>query len=218
MKKTARRGVVPIWMVLLALSCGPGFRRGRLDRVRSGNGGRPWPGRGRHSPSHRRKRHRGIVAFEEMGGGIHVMAHVTGLEPGRYGLHVHEMGDCSSGGRDERRRYLRPRRIRLGNSRRSIGRDRSRRKRHGHFMTDVQQIALSEGPRSVVGRSIVIMTVGGEAITSWPAGHRTPGAGRHAGGVGILIPDSPGLGPGLENLPDSITSGTIPSQAVSPKL
>jgi Cu-Zn family superoxide dismutase len=40
----------------------------------------------------------GEATFEEVDGKIHVVIYVQGLKPGQeHGLHIHEVGDCSSG-------------------------------------------------------------------------------------------------------------------------
>lgn len=41
---------------------------------------------------------RGAVEFTEADAGVQVYARMTGLEPGRYGFHVHEVADCSDPG------------------------------------------------------------------------------------------------------------------------
>ena len=38
----------------------------------------------------------GVVTFETVEKGVHVVANVSGLKPGKHGFHVHEFGDCSS--------------------------------------------------------------------------------------------------------------------------
>lgn len=38
----------------------------------------------------------GIVTFEAAQGGVRVVAHISGLSPGKHGFHIHEFGDCSS--------------------------------------------------------------------------------------------------------------------------
>ena len=38
----------------------------------------------------------GTVVFAAVEGGVRIVAHVTGLEPGAHGFHVHEFGDCSA--------------------------------------------------------------------------------------------------------------------------
>jgi len=40
----------------------------------------------------------GEATFEEVDGKVHVVVYVQGLKPGQeHGLHIHEVGDCSSG-------------------------------------------------------------------------------------------------------------------------
>ncbi len=40
----------------------------------------------------------GEATFEQVGGKVHVVIYVQGLKPGQdHGLHIHEVGDCSSG-------------------------------------------------------------------------------------------------------------------------
>ena len=38
----------------------------------------------------------GVVTFEEVDKGVHVVANLTGLTPGKHGFHIHEFGDVSS--------------------------------------------------------------------------------------------------------------------------
>jgi Cu-Zn family superoxide dismutase len=38
----------------------------------------------------------GVVSFEEVTKGVHVVAQLTGLTPGKHGFHIHEFGDLSS--------------------------------------------------------------------------------------------------------------------------
>jgi superoxide dismutase, Cu-Zn family len=37
----------------------------------------------------------GQVTFTKVSGGVQVVAHLTGLPPGKHGFHIHEFGDCS---------------------------------------------------------------------------------------------------------------------------
>lgn len=39
---------------------------------------------------------RGTVHFYETARGVHVVARVSGLTPGKHGFHIHESGDCSA--------------------------------------------------------------------------------------------------------------------------
>lgn len=38
----------------------------------------------------------GEVTFKQTDSGVQVIAHVTGLTPGKHGFHIHEKGDCSA--------------------------------------------------------------------------------------------------------------------------
>lgn len=38
----------------------------------------------------------GTVTFTQAGGGVRVMANVSGLTPGAHGFHIHEKGDCGA--------------------------------------------------------------------------------------------------------------------------
>ena len=38
----------------------------------------------------------GVVTFEEVDKGVHVIVNLTGLTPGKHGFHIHEFGDISS--------------------------------------------------------------------------------------------------------------------------
>ena len=185
MKKIARRSVVPIWMVFLVLSCGPAPDDGASTGSDAGT--EVDAGLAAAAILHPTEGNdtEGIVAFEEMGGGIHVMAHVTGLSPGRYGLHVHEVGDCSSGDGTSAGAIFDPEESGSETPAGQLGEIEADESGMAHFMTDVHRIALSEGPRSVVGRSVVIMTAGGETVASLACGviePQAPGAMREGSG------------------------------------
>jgi superoxide dismutase, Cu-Zn family len=38
----------------------------------------------------------GVVTFEQTDSGVHVMANLSGLKPGKHGFHIHEFGDITS--------------------------------------------------------------------------------------------------------------------------
>ena len=185
MKNIVRWGAVPVWMAFLALSCGPASDEGGSTGPVAGAEADPGLAAAAILHPTEGNETEGIVAFEEMGGGIHVMAHVTGLAPGKYGLHVHEMGDCSSGDGTSAGAIFDPDGSGSGNPAGQLGEIEADDSGMAHFMTDVHQIALSQGPRSVVGRSVVIMTVGGETAASLACGviePQAPGAMREGSG------------------------------------
>lgn len=38
----------------------------------------------------------GTVLFQEVEGGVEIIAKISGLTPGKHGFHIHEKGDCSA--------------------------------------------------------------------------------------------------------------------------
>ena len=38
----------------------------------------------------------GVIRFETVKDGTHIVADITGLTPGNHGFHIHEFGDCSA--------------------------------------------------------------------------------------------------------------------------
>jgi superoxide dismutase, Cu-Zn family len=38
----------------------------------------------------------GVVTFEEVAQGVHIVANLSGLAPGKHGFHIHEFGDINS--------------------------------------------------------------------------------------------------------------------------
>ena len=179
-------GALPIWIALLALSCGPGPADDTAS-TEPDSGMEPDPGLAAAAILHPTEGNEteGIVAFQESTGGIHVMAHVTGLAPGRYNLHVHENGDCSSGDGTSTGGIFNPDGSDSANAAGQLGEIEPDESGMAHFMTDVDQIALAESPRSVVGRAAVIMAQEGDASSFLACGviePQAPGAMREGSG------------------------------------
>jgi Cu-Zn family superoxide dismutase len=108
-------------------------------------------------------RHGGRVSFSQYGMFLLVRADLTGLEPNReYGLHVHEHGDCSGAAGTGIGGHFNP----DGKPHGRPGRDPShagdlmnvRADGEGNVMYVFQTtaITLTAGPRSVIGRSVVL--------------------------------------------------------------
>lgn len=112
----------------------------------------------------------GTVVFIKEGGKVRVVADITGLSPGKHGLHIHDFGDCSSadassagphfnptnaahGCPDSKERHLGD----LGN----IEADRSGRARADWIE---QRISLS-GSNSILGRAVVVKAKPDDCVT-----------------------------------------------------
>jgi len=105
---------------------------------------------------------RGIVTFTaEEGGGVRIVADLSGLPPGEHGFHVHENGDCSApdgssagghfnpmemphGGPDAMERHVGD----LGNI--TAGEDGN-----AHYERVDTHLSL-EGDQSIVGRAVIV--------------------------------------------------------------
>jgi Cu-Zn family superoxide dismutase len=105
----------------------------------------------------------GEATFEQMGDKVRVVVFVQGLKPGQeHGLHIHEVGDCSSGDGMSAKGHFNP-----------FG------KPHGHFASpqrhagdlpalkankagranvqiDLDIISLHPGPANIVGRGVIV--------------------------------------------------------------
>jgi Cu-Zn family superoxide dismutase len=183
--KRARRAALPALAVLAGLSAA----FAALPETATGaKPGRPHPGPVKNArtavavlhgaPDHPKVS--GTVMFVEEGDHVWVVASIQGVdEPGRYGFHLHEVGRCSpdpagrhfasAGGHfnpagaphgclDAARRHAGD----LGNV--TIEPDGT-----GRFEKATEMLALA-GPRSVLGRSIVLHA-GADDCTTQPAGN-----------------------------------------------
>lgn len=133
----------------------------------------------------------GIVTFTELSdGSVLVRADLTNVPPGPHGFHVHEVGDCSApdassagghfnpdshphGGPDDAQRHAGD----LGNVRASPA---------GQASTEMttNRLTVSAGPRSVVGKAVVLHADADDLQTQ-PTGDA---GGRIACGVVTLSP------------------------------
>jgi Cu-Zn family superoxide dismutase len=118
----------------------------------------------------------GTVVFTDTGEGLRVFASVAGLEAGRHGLHVHEVGDCSAPGASSAGDHFAPSGDRhgapsdpegahhagdLGNVLAASG---------GMAIKEIEDDELTlEGEFGVVGRAVIVHE-GEDDLTSQPAG------------------------------------------------
>ncbi len=105
----------------------------------------------------------GEATFEEAGGKVRVVIYVQGLKPGQeHGLHIHEVGDCSSGDGMSTKGHFNPfgkPHAHPGTPERHAG-DLPALKadKDGRAKVDVMLdlITVAAGPASVIGRGLVV--------------------------------------------------------------
>jgi Cu-Zn family superoxide dismutase len=105
----------------------------------------------------------GEATFDEMGGKIHVVIYVQGLKPGQeHGLHIHEVGDCSSGDGMSTKGHFNPYgkpHAHAGTPERHAGDLPSlKADKDGRAKVDamLDVIAVAPGPGSIVGRGLIV--------------------------------------------------------------
>jgi Cu-Zn family superoxide dismutase len=105
----------------------------------------------------------GEATFEQAGDKVHAAIYVQGLKPGQeHGLHIHEVGDCSSGDGMSAKGHFNPYgkpHGQPGSSERHAG-DLPALKagKDGRAKVDVMLdiVTVSAGPTSVVGRAVIV--------------------------------------------------------------
>lgn len=105
----------------------------------------------------------GEATFEESGGKVHVVVYVQGLKPGQeHGLHIHEVGDCSSGDGMSAKGHFNPFGMPHGSH---AGAEhhagdlpplKGDKSGHGKVDVMVEGITVAPGPASVVGRGLIV--------------------------------------------------------------
>lgn len=105
----------------------------------------------------------GEATFEDIEGKVHVVIYVQGLKAGaEHGLHIHEIGDCSSGDGMSTKGHFNPfgmPHASHANAQRHAGDLPSlKADKSGRGKVDVvlEGISVSPGPGSVVGRGLIV--------------------------------------------------------------
>jgi Cu-Zn family superoxide dismutase len=105
----------------------------------------------------------GEATFEQVGDKVHVAVVVQGLKPGQeHGLHIHEVGDCSSGDGMSAKGHFNPfgkPHGQYGGMEHHAGDLPSlKAAKNGHARIDVlvDVITLGPGPGSIVGRGLIV--------------------------------------------------------------
>jgi len=105
----------------------------------------------------------GEATFEQVGGKVHAVIYVQGLKPGQeHGLHIHEVGDCSSGDGMSTKGHFNP----LGKPHgRHEGAERHagdlpslKAGKDGRAKVDamLDGIGIGDGPTDIVGRGLIV--------------------------------------------------------------
>lgn len=126
----------------------------------------------------------GTVNFTQEDGGVHVVADISGLTPGKHGFHIHEKGDLSKPDLSSAGGHFNPEGHHHA--------DRTASERHvgdlgnleadanGHATVDFVDPALQlSGPHSIIGRAVIVHAKADD-LKSQPAGDAGP---RIGGGV-----------------------------------
>lgn len=128
----------------------------------------------------------GTVTFVQEGGQVYVAAHVTGLEPGLHGFHIHENGDCSAPDGTSAGGHFNPDGVDHAGPtaavkhRGDLGNIEASEDGMAHHEATLSFITLEEGqPHSIIGRGLIVHA-GEDDLTSQPTG---AAGGRLACGV-----------------------------------
>jgi Cu-Zn family superoxide dismutase len=105
----------------------------------------------------------GEATFEQRGNKVHVVVYVQGLKPGQeHGLHIHEVGDCSSGDGMSAKGHFNP----FGKPHGSPGTAERhagdlpalKAEKNGRAKVDVEVdvITVTPGPASIIGKAVIV--------------------------------------------------------------
>ena len=105
----------------------------------------------------------GEATFEEIDGKVHVVIFVQGLKPGQeHGLHIHEVGDCSSGDgmstKGHFNPYGKPHGYHGGADRHAgdLPSLRANKAGRANVQVDLDIISVGPGPASIIGRGLIV--------------------------------------------------------------
>ena len=118
----------------------------------------------------------GTVSFVEENGQVKVTAHITGLEPGPHGFHIHENGDCSAPDGTSAGGHFNPDGVDHGSPsteprhRGDLGNIEAGADGTAHHEMTIDFVTLQEGqPHSIIGRGLIVHA-GEDDLTSQPTG------------------------------------------------
>ena len=105
----------------------------------------------------------GEATFEQVGDKVRVVVFVQGLKPGQeHGLHIHEVGDCSSGDGVSTKGHFNPfgkPHAHYGSAERHAG-DlpalKANKAGRANVQIDLDIITLTPGPASIIGHGLIV--------------------------------------------------------------
>ena len=105
----------------------------------------------------------GEATFEQVGGKVRVVVFVQGLKPGQeHGMHIHEVGDCSSGDGMSTKGHFNPfgkPHANHGSPERHAG-DlpslKANKEGRANVQIDLDIITVAPGPASILGRGLIV--------------------------------------------------------------
>jgi len=119
----------------------------------------------------------GEATFEQVGDKVHVVVYVRGIKPGQeHGLHIHEVGDCSSGDGMSAKGHFNPHgkpHGPQGSAERHAGdlpSIRGDKAGRGKVEADLDVITVGPGPASIIGRGLIVHA-GPDDYKSQPTGN-----------------------------------------------
>lgn len=133
---------------------------------------------------------RGMVTFTQTGDSIRVVADLTGLSPGRHGIHIHEYGDCSAPDASSAGGHFNPDGSPHGSPTDAehhagdFGNIEAGPDGRAHLDVTLGFLEF-EGPSSILGHAVVVHA-GEDDLTSQPAGNS--GARVACGVIGVSQP------------------------------
>ena len=105
----------------------------------------------------------GEATFEQVGGTVRVVVFVQGLRPGQqHGLHIHEVGDCSSGDGMSTKGHFNPFNKPHGHhqsAERHVGDLPSltaNKEGRANVQIELDLLTLAPGPGNIVGRGLIV--------------------------------------------------------------
>jgi Cu-Zn family superoxide dismutase len=117
----------------------------------------------------------GTVLFQRGEGGLQAIASITGAQPGRHGIHIHEKGDCSAADAASAGGHFNPTGAEhsgLNNSKRhagDLGNITAKEDGTGYLAVDIPPVAGFTNWDSIIGKSVVIHAQGDDMKTQ-PSG------------------------------------------------